>query len=379
MDKKLEKEKLDKISKGLIIFAGIFILASFVLPFLFTHFSFIDFTGTEEIGDTISGIMNPFISIASIAVMFLAFYMQYKANQLQRELFNEQMQSDKEQFKEEITEQRKQFEKNQFENQFFEMLKTHKENINEISIETIYYTYDGYSEKNITHTQLLFGRNVLGYIIEEINIAYYIQKALENDNSNFSNSNFSKAYYFVWNGIENEKQGSILDTKTLLDYLIIYRNNVNRNDKKSISEILYEYKFSGQLEISYSPNKRNFIPFNNHSSTLGHYYRHLFQMVKSVVSKDFLTYEEKRNYLRILRAQMSNAEQVLLFYNWLSGYGSKWECETNHFLTDYRMIHNIWQEMIIEDFNLERIFNAINPNYLKENGRKNDYLFEFED
>jgi len=362
-------EKLNWVSKLLIVISIAFVISSFALPFILTHFSIIDFTNTGEIGDTIGGIMNPFISIASTAMMFLAFYMQYNANKLQRQLFNEQIQNEKEQFKEEIAEQKKQFERNQFENQFFEMLKTHKENVNEIFVETIYYTYDGNIERNLKHTQTLSGRRALDYIIEEINIAYYINKAM-NKNSFTPQQCLNEAYYFVWNGIENQKQGSLLATKTLLDYLIIFRKN-------SISG-MPNNKYGGVPEISYSPHKKDFIPFNNHSSSLGHYYRHLFQTVKYVVSKDFLTYEEKRNYLRILRAQMSNPEQVLLFYNWLAGYGDKWECETNHFLTDYRMIHNVWQEMIIGDFDIEEIITKENPNYLKENNRRNDYLFEFQ-
>jgi hypothetical protein len=380
MAKKNKKSwNLDKLSKWLIVIAIIFAISAFVLPYFITKFSIIDFTETGQIGDTIGGIMNPFIGIASIIVMFLAFYMQYKANEIQRDLFKEQ----KKQFDTELSEQRKQFERNQFDNQFFEMLKTHKENVNEISIEKIYSSYDSYAEKHIKHKQFFTGRGALEYIIEEINIAYYINKAM-NENSFDPKECLNEAYSFVWNGIENAKETSFLEKRTLTDYLIIYRNNVIRKGKNTISKILYEYKYLTQPEISYSPNKVDFVPFNNHSSILGHYYRHLFQTVKFVVSKDFLTYEEKRNYLRILRAQMSNPEQVLLFYNWLSGYGNKWECETNHFLTDYRMIHNVWQKMIIEDFDLVNIFDEINPNYETEwvNGKKkdkeNDPLFEFQ-
>ena len=57
---------------------------------------------------------------------------------------------------------------------------------------------------------------------------------------------------------------------------------------------------------------------------------------ESIVKK-----EEKRKYLRMLRAQLTNFEQLMLFYNWLSGYGCDWENEKNHFFTTFRMIHNI--------------------------------------
>jgi uncharacterized membrane protein len=100
--------KMNKPFDPLWWLIGVILLIIFAIfsPLIFTEEGFVDFTNTGQIGDTIGGIMNPFIGIASIIVMFLAFYMQYEANKM--------MQS--------------QFKKNQFENQFFEMLKTHKEN-----------------------------------------------------------------------------------------------------------------------------------------------------------------------------------------------------------------------------------------------------------
>lgn len=67
--------------------------------------------------------------------------------------------------------------------------------------------------------------------------------------------------------------------------------------------------------------------------SFGHYFRHLFLIVKFIASKpeSFLTYEGKRNYLRILRASLSTNEQIFLYYNWLSDYGKQWEDDNNHF------------------------------------------------
>ena len=131
--------------------------------------------------------------------------------------------------------------------------------------------------------------------------------------------------------------------------------------------------FHAKLHFKYKP-------FSGHQSRLGHYYRHLFQTVKFVVNYDskLLTYTDKRNYLRILRAQLSNHEQLLLFYNWFSGYGLKWEQDGgNHFFTDYRMIHNIPESLIFDNVDLLHLFNDINKNIMKEND--SDDLFEFEE
>ncbi len=54
-------------------------------PILFTLPGKLDFKETGGIGDTIGGIMSPFVAIAASALTFLAFWVQYKANEQQRE------------------------------------------------------------------------------------------------------------------------------------------------------------------------------------------------------------------------------------------------------------------------------------------------------
>jgi hypothetical protein len=219
-------------------------------------------------------------------------------------------------------------------------------------------------------------------------IAYYCKKAI-NPKTN-KQKNFNEAYSAVWHGVDacSTELKNIL--MTYQHRIIIYVKHVKDIDtqqtvkKDSISNILYQtnklnINNQKKYDIPHIPQKIDFVPFQGYSSLLGHYYRHLFQTVKYVVMQDYLSYEKKRNYLRMLRAQMSNPEQTLLFYNWLSGYGDKWECEENHFLTDYRMIHNVWQEMVIKDFDIKEIITKRNPDYKTEENRINDCLFEFQD
>ncbi|MBX9886944.1 MAG: putative phage abortive infection protein [Flavobacteriaceae bacterium] len=87
----LENKKNDKIVIGLIITSVVLLLLSFIAPLLFTEFTEdprFDFNKTGAIGDTIGGLMNPFIALAGVFITFLAFYMQLKANQIQISLFN---------------------------------------------------------------------------------------------------------------------------------------------------------------------------------------------------------------------------------------------------------------------------------------------------
>lgn len=88
-------QKGTKYQKMVIIFgiiAGICIIFSFLAPIIFTgNSSKWNFSETGQIGDTIGGIMNPFISIAGVISTFMAFLMQVRANEIQREQFLKSM------------------------------------------------------------------------------------------------------------------------------------------------------------------------------------------------------------------------------------------------------------------------------------------------
>lgn len=88
-------------------------------------------------------------------------------------------------------------------------------------------------------------------------------------------------------------------------------------------------------------NERYDLFFAEHQAQVGHYFRHLYNMVNFVDEKDFLPYQEKKRYTNLIRAQLSSYELVLLFYNCLS------EREKNFkpLIEKYTLLKNI-------DFNL---------------------------
>ena len=80
-------------------------------------------------------------------------------------------------------------------------------------------------------------------------------------------------------------------------------------------------------------------PFEGHLSRLGHYYRHLFQMVV-YVDESSLPKRLKREFMKTIRAQLTVHEQALLLINWLSPLGHDW----GGLITDYRLVRNVPQE-----------------------------------
>jgi len=83
--------------------------------------------------------------------------------------------------------------------------------------------------------------------------------------------------------------------------------------------------------------------FQGHFSLLGRYFRHLFNTAKYIDSQDvrILPELEKRNYASTLRAQLTDFEQLLLYYNTLTPLGAAWNSPENKFISRYRMIKNI--------------------------------------
>jgi hypothetical protein len=354
--------KLSKRSKLLLGIAFGFIILSFILPYFITKYSVIDFTKTGQIGDTLGGIMNPFVAIGGAILTYLAFYIQFKANKLQREQFIQQIALEKDQFKQEFDVQKEQFILSQFENQFYEMIRLHKENVNDLKLDN-------------TNTQ---GRAIFQLYIEELSIAYYVAKIAFNKDPDY---HINYAYGIFFHGLKNEKE-----IRPQVPQENMYCEFINKliRIKKSHKSIQYgDLNSVVKHHTKWDDAKElDFKLFQGHSAELAHYYRHLFQTVKFVVNQgsDLLSYSDKRKYLRILRAQLSNHEQVMLFYNWKSDFGKNWENANNKFFTDYRMIHNIYNDLMIQDFNLKVIFKLNQkPYYKREPDRESDPLFEFED
>jgi len=362
--KKKNNSKLGFLEISIIIISLIILIFSFFAPSIFVKSSTngLDFTDTGAIGDTIGGIMDPFVAIAGVLLTFLAFYIQYKANLQQKELF------------------RKELDSNKFENQFYEMLRLHKENVNEI---TLSLTSDcNIAKETFINNEQIKGRECFKYYLEEIKIIYYVVKKKIIDKNPDELMNIAYSVFFHGIHVFVKKPTYTDEDRLFYDVLkdLEYINNGNRNSGTRGNSCNFRGYVSEKSDYS-SATVLNYDLFKGHSAQLAHYYRHLYQTVKFITKQscDFLSYEEKRNYLRILRSQLSNQEQAMLFYNWKSEFGKSWQNDKNKFFTDYRMIHNLYDDLIIKDFKLAEIFDIENIEYLKEKNREDDHLFEFQD
>jgi len=391
--------------KFLLWFALAFLAFSLVAPWLFTRDSkqfpipIIFDANSGVIGDTVGGLMNPFVAIAGVIVTGLAFYIQYQANKQVQDQFKLQ----------------------QFESQFYEMLKLHKENVNEMSIEG--YSYENQIEKDgamIIYTHInddnfdlnqgfpdqsrnrreIEGRKIFYLMVKELHAIYNVIKyvcirvnPLDLDEKlNFINDAmkieyFKLTYNIFFSGKDILKiqidlnQLNHLNIQRKSDFfkeLVIELEKLRKCHKRGLRYLknyLIKNDEHKSLHIDFS-----YKPFSGHQIRLAHFYRHMHSIANFVINQnnDILNYEEKRKYLKMFRAQLSNHEIVLLYYNWLGGHGEAWEHGLNKFFTDFRMIHNINSHLILSEFDIDKFFDEdIYRKFKYKSGRrKEDLLFE---
>lgn len=272
---------------------------------------------TGQIGDTFGGTLGPIIAVFAAYLTFLAFWIQFWANE----------------------QQRRDIRIERFENKFYEMLRLHKENLHETSI-------GGYDGKKVEL------RKAFVSMYKEFRYCYVVTK-LEYDrlkingcNMEYSDENLVKlAYIFFYAGVgihsdilSNEMIGDKYNDN-LVCCVRKYLTEIHKNHKslKADNKVpILKHKDVGDAMLP-----KSYRPFGGHMSRLGHYYRHLFQAVKFVVKQPnkLIDREAKLEYLRTLRAQISDHEQVMLYYNALAKFGEEWII--NDYFTEYKMIHNI--------------------------------------
>ncbi len=271
----------------------------------------------NEIGDAIGGTLGPIVALLASALTFLAFWVQYKANQQQRyDLKIER-----------------------FENKFYELLQLHRANTDEMNI-----------------ADRVVGRKCFVQMFNELRYSFMItmdqyKASSEAEKKTYDDAKidflrFAYTIFFSGTGINSEKQyvSSFNDAerKLYIDCkaaMVRFQEDYSTAKKKNPDSRYFTF----DLPLSQTADERTkvfyYFPFNGHGNRLGHYYRHLYQTVRYVVEQNesLLNFDQKYSYIKTLRAQLSNYEQLMLYYNALAWYKDEWHL----FFTDFRLIKNL--------------------------------------
>lgn len=311
---RLEK-KSNKILRWGIVFLVVAVVNIIFLPLAITNWTWLSLTVEKpnEIGDTIGGIMGPAVAIIAALLTFIAFWAQYEANVEQRKQFllNQKSQHDEAKIQESrFLDAQKRISKEQFENKYYNLLDIHRQNTRELVI----YNYTGAAAFYPLVQELKAAYEILNY--------HYLlfENIAENPNNYTKEELYQLAYLIVFFGINP-------DERSLFNELLTSRLKQIYDEQKD------DFEVGESLEYEDSHNEKykfwvkfQYPLFKGHSSSLSHYVRHLFQIVKFVDDQpsDLLSDEEKYNYITNLRAQLTSHEQLFIYYNALSVLGFPW-------------------------------------------------------
>jgi hypothetical protein len=224
-----------------------------------------------------------------------------------------------------------------FEDKYYQLLKLHRSNVAEIRL--------GDST----------GRRVFVLMIREFRCILVQLKDLSlQERFNLSRQELICASYFaLFYGVGPNSSRMLIDGLKSVGF--------PRNVAESIERLLNTKELKRQVKEA-----KNFAytPFEGHQSRLGHYFRHLYQMVTYIHSQNmkefapWLTDEEecerKRQYIKTIRAQLSTHEQALLLLNSLTPIGSVWWYD--EIMVRYKLVKNVPIEFFdrIEEIDVEK-------------------------
>jgi hypothetical protein len=282
------------------IILGISTIAILLLPAILTQLPYclvnFNLSETGQVGDTIGGIVNPFVALIAVWFTFKAFWVQYDANEKQKEINKKQEERNAEQDKkydqqvEDIAIQR-------FENNFFQMLNLQQEIVNglyfSLNEHQKYYNVNDPIKKS--DDTIVTGRTVFKWL-------------------------YNRGTYY---GLKTSS------------------NNIA---PEGIKYLIKEFGYEKYVEIS-------------SISCLDHYFRHLYRIFKYVYDSRALlkNFDQEYKYTSIIRAQLSDYELILLFYNCLSKNGKD---RFKKYAERYALFNNIRNELLVDEKVLKEYSNS---------------------
>lgn len=239
-------------------------------------------------GSLVGGVVGPFFALAGVLLLITS-----------------------------LVESKQAFINQQIENRFFQLIEIHRENSNQIQI-------NDRTGKKVFIT-------LLRELYESYDVALDACEAHSIDTRQVPNI----AYLAFFYGAVGEVSKSILSNRLKSKF-----------DESFMADLFVRYE---KRRKSIDSNTFHYEVFDGHQSRLGHYYRHLYQSVNYINAQgsETLSYDEKYQYIKTLRAQLSTQEQLLLFWNSVSDIGLAWEkstkvvLEDDKLITKYNLIKNI--------------------------------------
>lgn len=201
-----------------------------------------------------------------------------------------------------------------FEDKYFELIRLHRENVAEMGC-------NGES-----------GRKEFAKMIQEFRTALpIVRKAAQATNMNLDSHEYIViSYLVIFYGIgpDSTRQLKCRLSSWPADFIDLLLSALEREQEAS-----------------------NYITFSGQHSRLGQYYRHLYQTIRFVDLKNDIGID-KYEYVKTIRAQLTNHEQALLLLNSLTSLGADWW--KDQLIVRYKLVKNLPNEFFDKQTELDQ-------------------------
>ena len=275
------------------------------------------------LGDAFGGSLGPLVALLGAVITFLAFWVQFRANEIQKKAIAEQEQSTKK--------QETDLARERFESKFYKQIEILKSNIDEIQV----------GQTTVGRKSFIAFFNELKFIYHVVNNHYnkIFYPTFHEEISEEAIYNIAYLIFFFGIGPNSSLLVSSFLSGKLLRFFENSSTDIQTNQVMWGSERKKGLPIAVETPDGYFTLDIRYMPGNGHTSKLSHYIRHLFQTVKFVdlADNDVISGEMKYDYISILRSQLSPHEQLFVFYNAISMLGKPW-IETSNYLKKYCFI-----------------------------------------
>lgn len=286
-------KKLNILTTCLTVISIIFLILTLLLFFIFIfNKAFFNFSGTIDVnlaalfGSFFQGLIGTLATITSALFMIVIFLLQTKQSRI-----------------------------SQVENAYFKMLDYHRENVNSLHIS------DFRTEKKNKKTN-----EVLTYDGKRVFVIFKLQ--------------LFECLDFVDTVMNQEKLSLTPQQRIDVAYMIFYYGfNREYDDFSKTIFKNYPEDFIKKLFNARNIYNKDHKIFRTNQTSLSTYFRNLYNAILFIDQNQDLTQAQKKNYIKILRAQLSNPEQCLLYFNVMSRFGKKWK--KYQLIQKYELIKNI--------------------------------------
>ena len=263
----------------LILTIGLVVMNLIFIAQAFRAVDTVNPASAGQLGDFVGGYVGTFFALASVVLLTSTLRNQRRSAQVLN-----------------------------FEAKYFELLRLHRDNVAELEVQSV------------------TGRKLFVVLIRELRSALEIVKQLagKHDLNLPQRQLMHIAYYCLFFGTGPNSSRMLI--QSLTDF-----------PSDFVSELVTELDDPEAKDAAQKEKKLAYVPFEGHQSRLGHYYRHLYQAVRYVDQQTIGI--DKYQYVKTIRAQLSNHEQALLLLNSLTPIGHNWWSQG--FMEKYRMVQNI--------------------------------------